>query len=88
MISIGAVYHGPELRGSQINAVIVEAGKELNELRGPLKTGETPWMNAVFVVSGSLGTLCINRSPTSHPRIEAICGVANPRHTGCVNSLV
>ena len=54
MISIGAVYHGPELRDSQMDRLIMAASKELKELRGPLKTGETPWVNAVFVVSGSL----------------------------------
>ncbi len=32
----------------------------------------------------ALRTLCINRLPTSHPRIEAICGVANPRHSGAM----
>lgn len=54
MISIGAVFHGPELRDSQIDQLIMAASKALKELRGPLKTGETPWVNAVFVVSGSL----------------------------------
>ena len=54
MISIGAVFHGPELRDSQMDRLIMAASKELKELRGPLKTGETPWVNAVFVVSGSL----------------------------------
>jgi hypothetical protein len=54
MISIGAVYHGPELLGSEINRLIIKASTILKELRGPLKTGETPWVNVVFVVSGSL----------------------------------
>jgi hypothetical protein len=54
MISIGAVYHGPELQGSEINRLVISASKALKELRGPLRTGETPWVNAVFVVSGSL----------------------------------
>jgi hypothetical protein len=54
MISIGAVYHGPELLGSEINRLIIKASTILKELRGPLKTGEAPWVNVVFVVSGSL----------------------------------
>jgi hypothetical protein len=54
MISIGAVFHGPELRDSQIDRLIMAASKALKELRDPLKTGDTPWVNAVFVVSGSL----------------------------------
>lgn len=53
MISIGAVYNGPELQGSQINRLIMATSKAVKELRGTL--GETPWVNAVFVVPGSLG---------------------------------
>lgn len=53
MISIGAVYNGPELQGSQINRLIMAMSKAVKELRGTL--GETPWVNAVFVVPGSLG---------------------------------
>jgi hypothetical protein len=53
MISIGAVYNGPELQGSQINRLIMAVSKAVKELRGTL--GKTPWVNAVFVVPGSLG---------------------------------
>jgi hypothetical protein len=55
MISIGAVYRGPELKGSEINRLIMAINKALKEFRGQLKLGEVPWVNAVFVVSGSLG---------------------------------
>jgi len=55
MISIGAVYNGPELKGSQINRLIMETSKVVKELRGAL--GETPWVNAVFVVTGSFGSV-------------------------------
>lgn len=54
MISIGAVYHGPELQGSEINRLVMSASKVLKEFRGPLRKGEAPWVNAVFVVSGAL----------------------------------
>lgn len=53
MISIGAVYNGPELRGSKINRLIMATSKAVKGSRGTL--GETPWVNAVFVVPGSLG---------------------------------
>lgn len=52
MISIGGVYNGPELQGSQINRLIMATSKAVKELRGTL--GDTPWVNAVFVVPGSL----------------------------------
>lgn len=53
MISIGAAFRGPELQGSQIDQLIMATSKAVKELRGTL--GETPWVNAVFVVPGSLG---------------------------------
>lgn len=53
MISIGAVYDGPELQGSQISQLIMATSKAVKQLRGTL--GETPWVNAVFIVPGSLG---------------------------------
>ncbi|GAB7541669.1 hypothetical protein CS8_013320 [Cupriavidus sp. 8B] len=55
MISIGGVYRGPELRGSEINRTLMAVTRALNELRGPVKLGELPLVNAVFVVPGSLG---------------------------------
>jgi len=54
MISIGTVYRGPELKGSDIWQSIMIVRKALKEFRGVL--GESPWVNAIFVVSGSLGT--------------------------------
>jgi hypothetical protein len=54
MISIGTVYRGPELKGSDIWQSIMTVRKTLMEFRGVL--GESPWVNAVFIVSGSLGT--------------------------------
>ena len=55
MISIGAVYRGPELRGADANRQIMAMTKVLNEIRGPLELGKEPLVNAVFVVPGSLG---------------------------------
>lgn len=55
MISIGGVYRGPELRGSEINRTIMAITRVLNDLRGPLTLGELPVVNAVFVVPGTLG---------------------------------
>jgi hypothetical protein len=55
VISIGAVYQGPELKGSRLNQSIMAASKVLKELRGSLTNIDTPWVNAVFVVSGSMG---------------------------------
>lgn len=54
MISIGAVFKGPELQGSQIDRLILAASKALKEQRGTL--GQTPWVNAVFIIPGSLGS--------------------------------
>ena len=60
MISIGAVYNGPELKGYQIDHSIMAVTKVLKKFRGPLEKGEAPWVNAVFVVSGSLGEVEFN----------------------------
>jgi hypothetical protein len=57
VISIGAVYQGPELKGSRINLSIMAASKVLKELRGSLIDHGRPWVNAVFVVPGSLGAV-------------------------------
>ena len=54
MISIGAVYHGPELQGSEVNRLIMRTSKLLKELGAAAKGDGRPWVNAVFVVSGSL----------------------------------
>ena len=53
MISIGSIFRGPELKGSEINRAIMAVSKALTELRPPLET--TPWVNAVFIVPGSFG---------------------------------
>ncbi|WP_135212656.1 hypothetical protein [Vitreimonas flagellata] len=55
MISIGAVYRGPELKGAPINRVLMDVSAAIKGLRGPLQEAEAPWLNAVFVVPGSLG---------------------------------
>ena len=66
MISIGAHYKGPELRGSGLDRSIMAVAKALNELRGPLEKGKVPWVNAVFVVSGSLGKVDFNYLTYGH----------------------
>jgi hypothetical protein len=55
MISIGAVFRGPELNESEIRSLILATTKATKEIRGPLQKGERPWVNAVFIVAGSLG---------------------------------
>jgi hypothetical protein len=55
MISIGAIYNGPELKDSRINRALRATSKSVDALRGPLKLGDTPVVNAVFVVAGSFG---------------------------------
>jgi len=54
MISIGAVFHGPELKDSKIDLAILAASKIIKSHRGALDSIKTPWVNAVFVVSGSM----------------------------------
>ena len=53
MISIGAVFRGLELKGSEINQSITAVSKALKEFRGVLV--EVPWVNAIFIIPGSLG---------------------------------
>lgn len=59
MIIISGRFRGPELRGSRIDEAIALAMKVMEEARGLEFTGslgETPHVNAVFVVEGSLGS--------------------------------
>lgn len=53
MIAIGTVFKGPELQGSRIDRLMMATSKTVKQLRGTL--GETPWVNAVFIIPGSLG---------------------------------
>jgi hypothetical protein len=55
MISIGAIYRGPELRESPFCAKLSDASVALRSLRDPSFKGRVPWVNAVFIVAGSLG---------------------------------
>lgn len=56
MITIGAIYRGPELRCSPLALTVARASVLTRELREPTyDNGITPWVNAVFVVPGSLG---------------------------------
>jgi len=55
MISIGATYRGPELKGSAINRKLTEVSAAIKDLRGSLNEGVSPWVNAVFVAPGSPG---------------------------------
>jgi len=56
MISIGAVFNGPELKGSALSKKLMETSAAIKDLRGSLDDGIRPWVNAVFVVPGSLGS--------------------------------
>lgn len=56
MISIGAVYSGPELRGSHADRTIKALRTILFELVGSFEVGgASPGVNVVFCVPGSLG---------------------------------
>lgn len=57
MISIGAVFRGPELRESRIDRAIKSAGKAAERLRGAFEFGSSPAINVVFYVPGSIGRL-------------------------------
>jgi len=54
MISIGAVFGGPELRDSAIDIAIRSAQKAIFDARGEFCSGGIPSINVVFHVSGSL----------------------------------
>jgi hypothetical protein len=56
MISIGEHYRGPEHKTSRINAALWQVGESLDRLRSKdYKNGDTPWVNPIFIVGGSLG---------------------------------
>lgn len=55
MISIGAIYRGPELDESAVNAAIRRVGKAAIAARGNFAVGQCPSINVVFYVPGSLG---------------------------------
>ena len=57
MISIGAVFRGPELRDSRIDRAIKAVGKTAEMLRGEFEFGNSPAINVVFYVPGSTGSL-------------------------------
>ncbi len=57
MISIGAVFRGPELQDSRIDLAIRAAGKAAKTLRGEFEIGNSPAINVVFYVPGSTGRL-------------------------------
>lgn len=55
MISIGAVYRGPELRDSHINRVISASMQSAMKIRSELESASRPSVNVIFYVPGSLG---------------------------------
>ena len=55
IISTGAVFHGPELKGSKIDLAFMALAKALEEFQGPARLGDSPSVVAVFMVPGSLG---------------------------------
>lgn len=55
MISIGAVFRGSELKDSSIDQKIKAVGKSAEKLRGDFEFGESPAINVVFHVPGSMG---------------------------------
>ena len=56
MIGIGTVYRGPEHRDSRIGNALRKANSVIARLRPKdFRDGRVPWVNAVFVVAGSLG---------------------------------
>jgi hypothetical protein len=55
MISIGNMLHGMELKETAMGRTLFDASKVLTEIRGPIRLGEQPLLNAVFLVPGSMG---------------------------------
>lgn len=55
MITIGNVFHGPELPGSVIYNVLTKVAKTIQVSRGDFQLGLDPAVNVVFVVPGSMG---------------------------------
>ena len=55
MITIGADYFGSELLSSPVRQVVSKVTNLIADERGHWLSGEAPSLNAVFVVSGSLG---------------------------------
>ncbi|WP_313101974.1 hypothetical protein [Brevundimonas sp.] len=56
MITIGAIYRGPELRESRLVQAVRTASEVIGELRDPsYDVGTIPWVNPIFIVQGSLG---------------------------------
>lgn len=56
MISIGAVYLGPELDGTKLNQAIATAMKACPDFEKDFRIGSCPAVNVVFYVPGSLGS--------------------------------
>ena len=56
MISIGAMYGGPEHEGSAIDKIITAAMNAAMAARGDWTEGTSPGVNVVFYVSGSVVT--------------------------------
>ena len=54
MITIGAVYRGPELADSKIQQCIRTISRTMRQFRVS-EIGTEPYVNAVFVVGGSIG---------------------------------
>lgn len=54
MITVGAVYGGPEHRDSRVCAIISAVGLAATEARGPFEFGTAPAVNVVYYVPGSL----------------------------------
>lgn len=55
MITLGADYFGSELFSSPVRQVVSKVTNLVADERGPWESGDVPSLNAVFVVSGSLG---------------------------------
>ena len=55
MITIGAVYSGPELEGGAFNKLISSVAKVATKVCGPSETFVGPAVNVIFCVAGSLG---------------------------------
>ena len=55
MITVGAVFRGPELRGCALDAVVRTVGRAAMKATGDFEFGSAPATNVVFHVPGTLG---------------------------------
>lgn len=67
MITLGAQYKGPELKGSSVFNAINQAMSIAAKVRDPnYKSGEDAWINAIYLVPGSVSQPKFNGYDIGH----------------------